>query len=83
MSFLQILFFATPIIWPIESLPSDMHYLADINPVFAAIDVIRAPLLNIAVRPNSWPLLIGMTIVGCAIAFPVFVRFRSRIAYWI
>jgi ABC-type polysaccharide/polyol phosphate export permease len=83
MSFLQILFFATPIIWPIEALQADMHYIANINPMFAAIDVIRAPILDIPVGPYSWPLLIATTIVGCAVTFPIFVHFRARIAYWI
>jgi ABC-type polysaccharide/polyol phosphate export permease len=81
-SFLQVLFFATPIIWPIEAL-RDLQIVADINPIYAAIDVIRAPLLGVAVSAYSWPMLIGMTIVGWAVTFPIFARFRSRIAYWI
>jgi ABC-type polysaccharide/polyol phosphate export permease len=32
---------------------------------------------------TSWIILLVMTIVGCAITFAVFARFRSRIAYWI
>jgi len=81
-SFLQVLFFATPIIWPIEAL-RDLQIVADLNPLFAAIDVIRAPLLGVAVSSYSWPMLIGMTMIGCAATFPIFARFRARIAYWI
>jgi len=82
-SFLQVLFFVTPIMWPIESLHDDLYLIVDLNPVFAMIDVIRAPLLGVAVRPYSWPMLIAVTIVGCAGTFPIFAHFRARIAYWI
>jgi len=83
VSFLQILFFATPIIWPVEALQEDLRYLADFNPTFAAIDVIRAPLLDVPVHPYSWPLLLVTTILGCGVTFPLFAYFRARIAYWI
>ncbi len=82
VSLIQIVFFVTPIIWPVETLGSS-RYIADFNPIFAAIDLIRAPLLGVAVSPYSWPLLIGTTIVGCFGTFAFFARFRTRIAYWV
>lgn len=82
MNFLQVLFFVTPIIWPIEAL-GHLRYIAELNPVFAAVDVIRGPLLGVAVDPYSWPILIATTIAGCIGAFAFFARFRARIAYWV
>jgi ABC-type polysaccharide/polyol phosphate export permease len=82
MNLLQVLFFATPILWPINAL-GNLRFIADINPAFAAIDVIRAPLLGMAISSFSWPLLIATTIVGCVGTFVFFARFRTRIAYWI
>jgi ABC-2 type transport system permease protein/lipopolysaccharide transport system permease protein len=81
-SFLQVLFFLTPIIWPPELL-GHWHPVAAFNPLFAAVDVVRAPLLGVPIAPSSWIMLLSVTTVGCAIAFAVFARFRSRIAYWI
>jgi ABC-type polysaccharide/polyol phosphate export permease len=81
-SLLQILFFATPIIWPVSSLGT-LHFIADINPAYAAIEVIRGPLLGTAVSPDAWLLLIATTVVGCLVTFAFFARFRVRIAYWI
>jgi ABC-type polysaccharide/polyol phosphate export permease len=81
-SLLQVLFFATPIIWSIEAL-GELRFIADMNPVFAAIDVIRAPLLGVSVGPYAWPLLIATTIIGCVTTFLFFARFRTRIAFWI
>jgi ABC-type polysaccharide/polyol phosphate export permease len=81
-SLLQVVFFATPIMWPIASL-GDWRFIAEFNPAFAAVDVLRAPLLGTAVEPFSWPLLLLTTIIGCVATFGFFTRFRSRIAYWI
>ncbi len=81
-SFLQILFFVTPIFWPIEML-GDWQAIATLNPLFAAIDVVRAPLLGAATSANSWIVLLTMTVLGCGVSFAVFARFRTRIVYWI
>jgi ABC-2 type transport system permease protein/lipopolysaccharide transport system permease protein len=81
-SFLQVLFFMTPIIWPPELL-GHWHPVAALNPLFAAVDVVRAPLLGVPIAPSSWIMLGGVTLVGCSITFAMFARFRSRIAYWI
>jgi ABC-type polysaccharide/polyol phosphate export permease len=81
-SVLQILFFVTPIIWPIELL-GNWQGIAALNPVFAAIDVIRAPLLGAATAGSSWPVLLLVTVLGCGATFAIFARFRTRIAYWI
>jgi homopolymeric O-antigen transport system permease protein len=81
-SFLQVLFFMTPIIWPPEML-GRWRAIATYNPLFAAVDVVRAPLLGVPTAETSWIILLVMTILGCGITFSVFARFRSRIAYWI
>jgi ABC-type polysaccharide/polyol phosphate export permease len=78
----QVLFFLTPIFWPLDSIKDLKDWLA-LNPFFAWIDVVRAPLLGVAPEPTSWPILLGCTLVGGLLSFLFFVRFRERIAYWI
>ena len=78
----QVVFFVTPIFWPIEAV-GDWKPLLMLSPVFAAIDVMRAPLLGQAVSLHSWPILLLCTVVGAAFGLGFFVRFRERIAYWI
>jgi len=78
----QVLFFLTPIFWPIDAVQSLKAVLV-LNPFFAWIDVVRAPLLGVLPEPTSWPILIGSTLGGSLISFLFFVRFRERIAYWI
>ena len=81
-NFLQIGFFITPIFWPIDAL-GNWKPIAALNPLFAAIDLVRAPLLGTAVSETSWVVLLGTTVLGCGMTFGLFSRFRTRIAYWI
>jgi ABC-type polysaccharide/polyol phosphate export permease len=81
-SFLQVAFFLTPVFWPIEAL-GIYRPLAELNPLFAAIDVIRAPLIGVPVAAYSWPVLLVATVLGCGITFLLFARYRGRIAYWV
>jgi ABC-type polysaccharide/polyol phosphate export permease len=82
MNFVQVLFFITPIFWPPEALGIWMQALP-LNPLFAAVDVVRAPLLGDSPLKYSWSVLTAATIVGSVVTFWLFARFRSRIAYWV
>ncbi len=81
-SLLQALFFLTPIIWPLSAL-KEWQIIATANPFFAAVDVLRAPLIGVPTADSSWAILLLTTSIGCLVSFALFARFRSRIAYWI
>jgi ABC-type polysaccharide/polyol phosphate export permease len=81
-SVVQVVFFMTPVMWPIEALGPNARW-AQLNPLFAAVDVLRGPLLGQPTARYSWPILATVTVLGCAAAFAFFARFRSRIAFWV
>jgi homopolymeric O-antigen transport system permease protein len=81
-SVVQVIFFVTPIFWPPEAIGAWKDALP-FNPLFAAVDVIRAPLLGTTPFGYSWVVLLTVTVLGCAATFGLFVKFRSRIAYWV
>jgi len=81
-AFVQVIFFITPIFWPPEAV-GHWGWLLLLNPLFAAVDVIRAPLIGRELAPHSWLILLIVTAMGWAITFALFARFRPRIAYWI
>lgn len=81
-SVIQLLLFVTPIFWQLEQLGPD-GWWAQFNPLFAAIDVMRAPLLGKAPAPYSWGILLSMTVLGCGTTFVFFARFRHRLAFWV
>lgn len=82
VNFVQVAFFITPVFWPPEALGHWTPYLV-LNPLFAAIDVVRAPLLGAAPLTYSWSVLLVVTVLGCAGTFALFAKFRPRIAYWV
>jgi ABC-type polysaccharide/polyol phosphate export permease len=82
-SIVQVLMFMTPIFWPLSAVnPARKHILA-YNPFFAAVDIVRAPLLSMAPEPTSWPLMLCSTALITLCGFGLFARFRPRIAYWV
>ena len=81
-NFVTVLFFVTPIFW-LPSALGKWQTLFELNPLFAAIDVVRSPLLGQSPAPYSWAVMLLMTAIGSGVTFLLFARFHSRIAYWI
>jgi ABC-type polysaccharide/polyol phosphate export permease len=80
----QVVFFLTPIFWPMSAITGNhLKLMLMLNPFFAALDVMRAPLLGLDPEPSSWPILLGCTAAGCLGSLAFFIRFRERIAYWV
>jgi lipopolysaccharide transport system permease protein len=81
-SVVQLIFFVTPIMWKPELLHR-RAYIADINPFFHLIEIVRTPLLGNAPDLKNYLAVLLITAVNLGVAGLVFTRFRSRIAYWI
>ena len=65
------------------SLLGERSYLAEANPFFHLIELIRAPLLGST--PSSYTLIAVFVIpvTNLFVAAVLFTRYRNRIAYWI
>lgn len=81
-SLMRLAFFVTPILWMPDQLGTRSH-LAMLNPFTYFVELLRAPLLGQAPGATTWLLALLVTILGWGIAWPVFVRFRPRVAYWL
>lgn len=80
-SALQIAFFLTPILWQPSALRS-AAWMAELNPLFHWIELIRQPLLgHIPAAPHYWWTLASMALLGAASLW-LLGRERDRIAYW-
>jgi lipopolysaccharide transport system permease protein len=82
-SVMQILFFLSPILWRPEMLGRRSQLLADYNPIYHFIEIIRSPLLGTPANLLSWLASILLMLAGCTLTFILFSRFRSRISYWL
>src|SRR4051794_5070887 len=81
-TFVQVMFLVTPIIWTPDLL-GPQPYLAHGNPFFHLIEIVRAPLLCTLPSMKTWGVTLAITAINALLTAYFFLRFRSRIAYWI
>ena len=87
-SILQLAFFLSPIMWnPTQISPRGRYgelvtWGTLFNPFASFLAVIREPLMGHWPLHVSWMICIAMVVLTWGIAFPFYVRFRARIAYW-
>jgi ABC-type polysaccharide/polyol phosphate export permease len=79
---LRLVFFITPVIW-VPSLAVDLALVANLNPFYHLLELFREPLLMNSINQLSISVSLGMALVGWPIAFFLFARCRSKIAFWL
>ncbi len=79
----QLLFFLTPIFWLPSALIPGHAWLVRLNPVFAFIDIVRAPLLGGVAAETSWLVASAATLAAMLGAFAALATMRRSIAFWI
>jgi len=91
-SLIQLLFYMTPIVWPIDQLygagaRGDLGKwvvpVVHLNPFYHFVQILRAPLIGQAVNPWSWAVVGGITIVGWGLALVAMRNYRARVSYWV
>ncbi len=90
-SLIQLLFYMTPIVWPIDQLMaggardsiSGALPFVYANPLFHFIQIVRAPMIGQAVSINSWYVVLGITVIGWGLALVAMRNYRSRVSYWV
>jgi ABC-2 type transport system permease protein/lipopolysaccharide transport system permease protein len=80
---IQLVFFATPILWRADSLPPDRAWVVLANPFHYLIDIVREPLLGQVPALATWLVAAAFTVLNLAIGIGLYARYRARIAYWL
>jgi ABC-type polysaccharide/polyol phosphate export permease len=80
---IQILFYVTPILFEPSQLPRSLRLIADFNPLYHLVDVLRAPMIGRWAEFLSYGVAIGCLAISGTVTFVLFRRYRSRIAYWL
>lgn len=84
MSFIQVAYFLTPIIWmPAQLSERASFFLLSLNPAYHTIELVRAPLLGQVPSLENWEFSVVFCVVGWALTMLVFGKFKRRIAYWL
>jgi ABC-2 type transport system permease protein len=90
-SLIQLLFFGTPIVWPVDQLlaggqRAGISWILPIvqaNPLYHFMQVVRAPLLGQEFTAGNWIVVGSITIVGWALALVAMRNDRARVSYWV
>ena len=88
-SMVQLLFYMTPIVWTTQTLYeqggqiADRARIAELNPLYHYLEIVRAPMLGEPVAAYHWWIVLGCTAVGLLLAFLALRKFRSRVPYWV
>ncbi len=80
---LQIAMLVTPIFWTPSQIPGRYAYFVDANVLFHFVDIVRGPLLGQTPAALSYIVVVGLALVGYAVTFDLFSRFRRRLPYWL
>jgi len=81
-SLMQIAFFISAVIWKPSQL-GEHEWMMAFNPVFALLEIVRAPLLGQAPSAAIYLSALLFSALLCGAAWLLFVRVRGRIAFWV
>lgn len=88
-SLTQLLFYVTPIVWMTRTLKdqggaiSSRARIAELNPLYHYMEVIRAPLIGADLPAYHWWIVIGCTVAGTLLALLAMKQWRFRVSYWV
>jgi homopolymeric O-antigen transport system permease protein len=92
-SFINLIFFMTPIVWHTGVLNrvtnntgGDTNWrilIAELNPLYHFVEIVRAPLIGHAQDWHHWVVVGSFTIAGWALAFVALRNYRARVSYWV
>ena len=85
----QLLFYVTPIVWTAQTLKeqggevAQRALLAEINPLYHYLEIVRAPMINQPVDAYHWGIVAICTVVGLLITLLAMRQMRFRVPYWV
>lgn len=82
INLVQVAFFFTPIMWTPEIL-KDRAWVAEYNPFYHLIEIVRAPIIGRPAHLDSWLWSLAFLVIGFGLAQFLMKRYRNRVPYWI
>lgn len=80
----QVLFYATPIIW-MPSLALGREFYLEYNPFYHVINIIRIPVIDGDMQIWQSSLVVSILLLGCLILLNYYIyrRFSKMVSYWV
>ncbi|WP_254868405.1 ABC transporter permease [Corynebacterium sp. Marseille-P4321] len=85
----QLLFYVTPIVWTTQTLKeqggevAQRALLAEINPLYHYLEIVRAPLIGQEVAGYHWLVVLVCTVIGLLVTLFAMKQMRFRVPYWV
>lgn len=79
----HVMYFLTPIYWHYDLLSASHKWVADFNPLYAMVSLIREPLLGHAPSAANWTVALCLLVSGLVLWFVTFTACRRRIPFWV
>lgn len=79
---MQLAFFMTPVLWPVEMIAPNLAFLVEFNPLFHLLEIVRSPMQGKLPAAANWYGAIIVAAAGWALTLFVYDRVRNRLAYW-
>ncbi len=85
----QLLFYVTPIVWTTQTLKeqggevAQRALLAEINPLYHYLEIVRAPMIDQPVAAYHWGIVGICTLIGLGITLLAMRQMRFRVPYWV
>ena len=77
-------FYATPIFYPPEIIPSEFKFLLYVNPMYPLLESLRAPLYRASAPPLDLLILgLGISLFTLFLGWAVFHRFEARFIHYV
>ena len=82
-------FYVTPIVWMTNTLKDQggavagRARIAEINPLYHYLEIVRAPMINQPVDAYHWGIVAICTVVGLLITLLAMRQMRFRVPYWV
>lgn len=82
-SVLQLSMFVTPIFWKPEHMGRKGFLLADSNPLYHYVNILRSPLIGELPTMKNWLVVCAITAIGWALVAWLFSKKYKQLVFWV
>lgn len=80
---MRFLFFVTPVFWLVSEPHGARRLVAEINPLYHLLTIIREPLMGVTPDPVHYVISIAAALAALTLGFATFAKMRGRLAFWL
>lgn len=78
----QTTFLISPVMWKLDFIPNDYHNYFLLNPIAAALEILRNPLIGLQVPSFAYGSLVFWCVIGIFAVKLTFSKLNSKLSLW-